>query len=135
MTAALTVADIVPVLQTLADADELVDVGDIADLAARAVMVHGLVAARDDVRAVYAGGERLHEVRFTMRHEGVVLRGTIDCLVRRPDGSLTVLEFKTGRPRPEHQEQVDLYRRAAERIFPGVRIDSLLVYPQQTLEL
>ena len=30
-------------------------------------------------------------------------RGTFDCLVRRPDGGVTVLELKTGKPMPEHE--------------------------------
>ena len=43
----------------------------------------------------------------------VIVRGTIDCLVRKSDRCLTVLEFKTGRRQPEHQAQLDLYLLAA----------------------
>jgi hypothetical protein len=41
---------------------------------------------------------------------------------------VTVLEFKTGRPRPEHERQADLYRQAAEAIFPGAPVESRLIY-------
>jgi ATP-dependent exoDNAse (exonuclease V) beta subunit len=69
---------------------------------------------------------------FTMRDEaGAVLRGTIDCLVHQDEGRLTVLEFKTGRPRDEHRRQIELYKRAAERMFPGACVDALLVYGEQ----
>jgi RecB family endonuclease NucS len=49
--------------------------------------------------------------------------------VRRGDGAITILEFKTGRPRPEHQQQLELYAQAAKRLFPGAVVDGLLVYP------
>jgi len=39
-----------------------------------------------------------------------------------------VLEFKTGRPHPEHQAQAEVYRAAAEALFPAVRVESRLVY-------
>ena len=67
-----------------------------------------------------------------MRLDGAVLRGTIDCLIRTAPGRMTVLEFKTGRPRDEHRLQLDLYRRAAERLFPGMVVDARLVYPSES---
>jgi hypothetical protein len=41
---------------------------------------------------------------------------------------VTVLEFKTGRPRPEHERQAELYRLAAEALFPGADVETQLVY-------
>jgi hypothetical protein len=41
---------------------------------------------------------------------------------------VTVLEFKTGRPRPEHQAQAELYRRAAAALFPEAAVDARVVY-------
>ena len=70
----------------------------------------------------------MHEVPFTTRLEGVVVRGTIDCLVQAVPNKITILEFKTGQPRPEHQAQLHVYHRAAERLFPGLSIDARLVY-------
>ena len=58
----------------------------------------------------------------------VVVRGSIDCLARRPDGTITVLELKTGRRRDWHQHQLDLYVRAARCLFPGVAVSGRLVY-------
>ena len=57
------------------------------------------------------GRERLWEVPFALRDPAapprdggpaVVRRGTTDCLTRDAGGRITVLEFKTGRPRAEH---------------------------------
>ena len=36
----------------------------------------------------------------------MILRGTFDCLVQRRDGGITVLELKTGKPAPEHEQQL-----------------------------
>jgi ATP-dependent exoDNAse (exonuclease V) beta subunit len=60
--------------------------------------------------------------------DGRIVRGAIDCLIRTAPDRITVLEFKTGRRRDEDQIQLDLYRRAAERLFPGAAIDARLVY-------
>ena len=49
-------------------------------------------------------------------------------LFRRVPNKITILEFKTGQPRPEHQAQLHVYHRAAERLFPGLSIDARLVY-------
>jgi ATP-dependent exoDNAse (exonuclease V) beta subunit len=87
------------------------------------------MSRRDDLRQLYLSGVAFHEVPFTMRQDDGWVRGTIDCLLRDDRGTVTVLEFKTGRPRPEHEAQVELYRRAAEEIFPGHRVGARLVYP------
>jgi ATP-dependent exoDNAse (exonuclease V) beta subunit len=78
------------------------------------------LCARSDVVDLYRAGEPLHEVPFTMQVDGGFVRGTIDCIVRLGSGRVIVLEFKTGRPRPEHERQAALYARAAEAMFPGV---------------
>jgi ATP-dependent exoDNAse (exonuclease V) beta subunit len=87
------------------------------------------MSRREDVRHLYLSGASLHEVPFTMREGEGWVRGTIDCLVRDDTGTVTVLEFKTGRPRAQHQAQLQLYRRAAEQIFRTDRVDARLVYP------
>ena len=63
-----------------------------------------------------------------MRVEGRIVRGVIDCVVRTAPGRITVLEFKTGCRRDGDDVQLDVYRRAAERLFPGEVIDAQLVY-------
>ena len=86
------------------------------------------------LRAHYRSGEVFHEVPFSLRADGRILRGTIDCLIRHPDGSIRVLEFKTGRPREEHARQVDVYRRAAEAVFSGSPVAVDVVYPLEPPE-
>jgi hypothetical protein len=90
------------------------------------------VGRREDVRLLYLSGGAIHEVPFTMKVGGTWVRGTIDCLVRDRSGGFTVLEFKTGRPRPEHRAQVELYRGAAQAMFPGHRVEARLVYANET---
>jgi len=79
------------------------------------------------VRALYRSGDALHEVPFTFRNDERIVRGTIDCLIHAGD-RVTILEFKTGRRRAVHDEQVALYRRAAAALFPGVAIDARVIY-------
>jgi len=98
------------------------------EVADAAVEFYRLISGRTDVRALYSAGPRLHEVPFTMRLDGEVVRGTIDCLVQAAPGAITILEFKTGQPREEHRDQLSVYQEAAGRLFPGVAVDALLVY-------
>ncbi|MBA2302264.1 MAG: UvrD-helicase domain-containing protein [Acidobacteria bacterium] len=90
------------------------------------------VRGRDDVTALMASADVLAEVPFSMRvrDDGreVILRGTIDCLAVRPDGSVSVLEFKTGGRRDAHARQLDLYVRAARELFPGRTVEGRLIY-------
>ena len=58
-----------------------------------------------------------------------IIAGTIDCLARGRDNCVTVLEFKTGTPRPEHRRQLDAYLVAARAMFPDVKVDGRIVYP------
>jgi hypothetical protein len=58
----------------------------------------------------------------------VLVRGTIDCIVLQPSGRATILEFKTGSPAPWHEEQVAVYVRAAQQVWPGVHIEARLVH-------
>jgi ATP-dependent exoDNAse (exonuclease V) beta subunit len=107
---------------------------------AAAVAAWRSMRTRADVSALLASGSRLYEVPFSLLLEAVsapqgagsgplVLRGTIDCLIRRDHGSVVVVEFKTGTPRAFHQRQLDLYVEAARGLFPGARVDGRLVYP------
>ena len=52
----------------------------------------------------------------------------IDSIVQAPDGSLTVVEFKTGTARSADQAQLDLYVRAARALFPAARVAGRLIY-------
>jgi hypothetical protein len=48
----------------------------------------------------------------------------VDCLVETAPGRLTLLEFRTGRERPGHRTQVDLYLQAMRQAFPGASVDA-----------
>ena len=76
--------------------------------------------------------EVYYEVPFSMRLEGgppVVVHGVVDAIARRPDGTLVVVEIKTGRPAPWHQAQVALYEEAVRRLYPGQPVVSVLAHP------
>jgi ATP-dependent helicase/nuclease subunit A len=87
---------------------------------------------RPEVRALLSSGVAEHEVPFSIRtvQDGatLILRGAIDCLIHRPDGTVAVLEFKTGRRRQIHQQQLDLYVEAVRALFPTAAVDGRLVY-------
>jgi RecB family exonuclease len=108
--------------------DEVEESDDVDALIDGAVDAYAAIRAREDVRVLYAAGRTLHEVPFTMTIDGRILRGTVDCLVETPPGRFTILEFKTGRKRPEHQAQVDLYLYAMRQVFPDSLIDARLIY-------
>jgi ATP-dependent exoDNAse (exonuclease V) beta subunit len=77
---------------------------------------------------------RIHEVPFSLLGpDGSIVRGAIDALVEHPDGRIEVLEFKTGRPRPEHGQQLALYLEAARLLFPDARVEGRVVYPEGQL--
>ena len=82
-------------------------------------------------RSTHEAGEAYYEVPFTFFEDGQIVRGAIDCLIRNGDGSVHVLEFKTGRPRPQHASQADIYRRAAASVFPGSRVVVEILYPME----
>jgi ATP-dependent helicase/nuclease subunit A len=86
------------------------------------------LSLQQDLRDLYQSGQAFHEVPFTMAVDGRIVRGTIDCVIAVSTDRVTVLEFKTGRPRVEHQAQAELYRLAAQALFPGATADTRLVY-------
>jgi RecB family exonuclease len=129
--AAVNVRELAARLIRQNDIDESDDIDAIVDAA---VAMYTAIRARPDIGALYEAGRALHEVPFTMKIDGRVLRGTVDCLVETAPRRFTLLEFKTGRPRPEHQVQVNLYLQAMNGTFPGAVIDAKLVYPEKNIE-
>jgi ATP-dependent helicase/nuclease subunit A len=109
-----------------------------------AVAVFEELRRRPEVAGVLGSGLVLHEVPFTLaldeaggpptgddaggRERGALVRGTIDCLVFRDTGPVTVLEFKTGRPAAWHEAQLAIYVQAVERAWPGRPVEGRLVY-------
>ena len=105
--------------------------GCVTEIAAEAAAAFQSICARAEIRDLYRAGDPLHEVPFTMKVDGRVVRGTIDCLVCTGPDRISLLEFKTGRARDEDHLQLDLYRQAAERLFPGTVVDARLVYASE----
>jgi len=108
--------------------EEVDDGDDFNAVIDAAVRAYEALGSHPSVRELYLSGPALHEVPFTTRVDGRVLRGTVDCLIRSATGQMTILEFKTGRQRPEHAAQVELYRRAIQQVFPDCAVETRLIY-------
>jgi len=59
--------------------------------------------------------------------DGRVIAGTVDRLLIE-EGRVSVLDFKTGLPRPEHARQVELYGKAVQIMHPGTRVETRVIY-------
>jgi ATP-dependent exoDNAse (exonuclease V) beta subunit len=110
--------------------DERLAAADLAAVLDTAVERYQAVAGRPELVRLFATADRFHEVPIALLENGRILRGAVDALVGGRDGSVTVVEFKTGGSLPEHQAQLDIYVGAVRALFPGVvKITGLLVYP------
>ena len=104
-------------------------------MAHRSVWVYRRLCEDSDL-AVLCDRDYLFEVPFSfhdaespsVRGAANIVTGTIDCLARDRENRVTVLEFKTGVPRPEHRRQLESYVKAARVMFPDALIDGQLVY-------
>ena len=115
-------------LGSLVRVEESIAVADRDAVIRRATSAYRAFTTHQALRALYLSGTAFHEVPFSLSVNDRIVRGTIDCLVERPDGALAVLEFKTGRRRPEHEAQTALYQQAAAALFPGRRVVTQLLY-------
>jgi ATP-dependent helicase/nuclease subunit A len=119
----------------LARVDELVDVADVASLEQSVVDCYLALRGRDELTGLLGAGTCLYEVPFSYQPRGgaradaALVRGVVDCLVVTPDGRVTVLEFKTGQPRPEHERQAGVYADAIGALFGPDRVAVKIVYP------
>ena len=113
--------------RSLLDAADLAVPGQDTRLVERAIETVQAICADSRVDELRRQGKWFHEVPFSMMHGSAVVRGVIDSLVTHP-GGVTVVEIKTGGPRPEHAKQLDVYRAAAAALFPGRPVDAVLVY-------
>ena len=122
----------------------------IQSLEARAADLYVKMRSHPEVAAVLRDSDCLFEVPFSFRldqslaasllpewptlPEGSrppVIRGRIDCLARRPDGSVVVLDFKTGAPKPADRVQIAIYLSASRALYPGHNVAGVLVYPDR----
>jgi ATP-dependent helicase/nuclease subunit A len=112
--------------------EELVDVEEPTAVLSAALTMYRRLRRHPDVLSALAGGECQYEVPFSTQpagRSGEVVRGVIDCLVVSPTGEVTVLEFKTGRPRPEHEAQAALYAASLRAALGIDRILVKIIYP------
>ena len=115
-------------LGSLVRVEESIAVADRDAVIRRATSAYRAFTTHQELRALYLSGTAFHEVPFSLSVNDRIVRGTIDCLVEKPDGEVAVLEFKTGRRRPEHEAQTALYQQAAAALFPGRRVVTQLLY-------
>ena len=108
-------------------------------LARRAVELYGDLSSQVDAMELRSL-DCLFEVPFSFHHSDTAgvratpqfLTGVIDCVAKEGDGKkVTVLEFKTGVARPEHQLQLEQYVAAARAMFPGTLVEGRLLYPSR----
>jgi RecB family exonuclease len=130
-----TASDVRLAVPLLVRAEELVDVADVPALEQSVVDLYLALRSREDVSGLLGGGTCLYEVPFSYQPQNgdladqVLIRGVVDCLVVTPDGQVTVLEFKTGQPRPEHERQAGVYADAIGALFGQNRVAVKIVYP------
>jgi ATP-dependent helicase/nuclease subunit A len=132
LSAKAPIDELIAVADTLVTPEDRASVADVAATLGRAVDVWLSMVRQPDVARLLASGERFHEVPFSIVFPETperVLRGTVDCLIRGTDGSMTVLEFKSGQPRASHRAQLDVYVRAVQRLFPDTPVTGRLIYP------
>jgi ATP-dependent helicase/nuclease subunit A len=115
-------------LASLVRVEESITMVDRQAVMRRATAAYRAFTTHRELRALYQSGTAYHEVPFSLLVDDRIVRGTIDCLVRTPDGEIAVLEFKTGGRRPEHDAQTAVYQQAAVSLFPGSRVVTQLLY-------
>jgi ATP-dependent helicase/nuclease subunit A len=117
-------------IESLARPDELSALADPLGAVRQAAALYSRLARQPDVASLLAEGQCFYEVPFTVQTAagGRPLRGVIDCLVVS-EGTATVVEFKTGRPKAEHEAQAAVYREAIGTILPGMAAKVRIVYP------
>jgi ATP-dependent helicase/nuclease subunit A len=117
-------------LERLMKDEEFAEVEDLDRLLKRASEAYRALCAQPALAVALASGRALFEVPFSVREANgqTILRGTFDCLIQRPDDGVVVLELKTGKPMPEHHQQLETYLKAARALFLGVPVEGKLIY-------
>ena len=89
-----------------------------------------IMTQQEETAALLRSGEAVFDVPFSLvePHSTRIVRGTIDCLVRCPDGSVVVIALETEPPSPRHEQNLSLLRAAARRLFPGASVNARTLY-------
>ena len=86
------------------------------------------LATRPDVAAIISGSHVQHEVPVSVRAaDGSVARAVVDMLVHRADGSVVVVEFKTGAAREADRRQLAAYAEGIRALDPALIVESRLI--------
>jgi ATP-dependent exoDNAse (exonuclease V) beta subunit len=111
---------------------------DSREIVAAAVEAFLRLRRRPDLSRVIDRADCEYELPFSLRLppsagsgadvRPIIVRGSIDCVARQADGTITVVELKTGRRHAWHECQLGLYLRAARALYPGVTVEGRLVY-------
>ena len=128
---AMAADELLALTRALVRGDEQVDVPDPVELASSAAELYRAFRQRPDVSALLSAGRCYYEVPFSYdppSRPGERVRGSVDCLILGDDGTATVLEFKTGRPKPEHEAQARLYADALKAAFGHDRVSTHVLY-------
>jgi hypothetical protein len=113
--------------------EEIVEAGDVEQVFSEARSAYLALCGERTLSQALASGDALFEVPFSVRpgSSQMIVRGAFDCLIQRSDGGVTVLELKTGKPVPEHEQQLEMYLTAARAMFPGTPVEGKLIYARQ----
>jgi hypothetical protein len=65
---------------------------------------------------------------FVEATEKRVVRGLIDAVIRRQDGSIEVVLLQTGTPVARHARMLALCMRAAQQMFAGAPVNGRTLY-------
>jgi len=111
--------------------EEGAEVDDVRAVAGRAAGVFLEFRRRPDIAVLLDAGLADYEVPISLRPPGGTgfVQRAMDCVVTSPGGGLTILEFKTGAKRPEHQQQAAQYAAALSAACPGRTVDVKILYP------
>jgi len=86
------------------------------------------LSARPDIQALISEPDVQHEVALSWRGaDGSTHRAVVDALVRRADGSVTLVEFKTGAPRDADTRQLQAYVDGVRRLIPETNVDGRMI--------
>lgn len=104
--------------------------GEAADSDVREAALGALarLSARPDIQAFISEPDVQHEVALSWpAADGSTLRAVVDAVVRRADGSVTLVEFKTGAPRDADARQLQAYVEGVRRLVPETNVDGRMI--------
>ena len=86
------------------------------------------LAARPDVQELFSAPVVQHEVALSWpAPDGTTLRAVVDAVICRADGSMTLVEFKTGAPREADDRQLQAYIGGVQRLVPTTPLDGRII--------